>query len=116
MINGLFRELRSIFLAWKQAWPYMATYKAAKQQWMQVFFEAGICSTEQLRFGLMRARQAAKDFVPSVGVFIGWGTPTAEMLGLPKLVTAHREASPTWPLWSRVLTAGPFTAALTSWI
>lgn len=92
VINGLFRELRSIFPAWKQAWPDMATYKAAKQQWMQGFLEAGICSTEQLRFGLMRARQAAKDFVPNVGVFIGWCTPTAEMLGLPKLDAAHREA------------------------
>ena len=80
VINGLFRELRSIFPAWKQAWPDMATYKAAKQQWMQGFLEAGICSTEQLRFGLMRARQAAKDFVPNVGVFIDWCTPTAEML------------------------------------
>ena len=92
VINSLFRELRSIFPAWKQAWPDMATYKAAKQQWMQGFLEAGICSTEQLRFGLMRARQAAKDFVPNVGVFIGWCMPSAEMLGLPKLAAAHREA------------------------
>ena len=92
VINGLFRELRSIFPAWKQAWPDMATYKAAKQQWMQGFLEAGICSTEQLRFGLMRARQAKKDFVPHVGTFIEWCTPTAEMLGLPRLAAAHREA------------------------
>ena len=49
----------------------MATYKAAKQQWMRGFLEAGICSTEQLRFGLMQARQAAKDFVPNVGRFTG---------------------------------------------
>ena len=92
VINGLFRELRSIFPAWKQAWPDMATYKAAKQQWMQGFLEAAICSTEQLRFGLMRARQAKKDFVPHVGTFIEWCTPTAEMLGLPRLAAAHREA------------------------
>lgn len=92
VINGLFRELRSIFPAWKQAWPDRETYKAAKQQWMQGFIEAGISSTEQLRFGLMRARQAAKDFVPNVGVFIAWCTPTAEMLGLPKLSVAHHEA------------------------
>ena len=92
VINGLFRELRSIFPAWKQAWPDMTTYKAAKQQWMLGFLEAGICSTEQLSFGLMQARQAAKDFVPNVGVFIGWCTPTPEMLGLPRLAAAHREA------------------------
>lgn len=92
VINNLFRELRSIFPAWKQAWPDMATYKAAKQQWLLGFLEAGICSTEQLRFGLMQARQAAKDFVPNVGVFIGWCTPTAQMLGLPSLAVAHREA------------------------
>ena len=60
VINGLFRELRSIFPAWKQAWPDMATYKAAKQQWMRGFLEAGICSTEQLRFGLMQAWELIK--------------------------------------------------------
>jgi hypothetical protein len=92
VINGLFRELRSIFPAWKQAWPDMATYKSAKQQWMQGFLEARIRSKEQLQFGLMRARQAAKDFVPNVGRFIEWCTPTAEMLGLPTLAAAHREA------------------------
>ena len=92
VINVLFRELRSIFPAWKQAWPDMVTYKAAKHQWMQGFLEAGICSTEQLRFGLMRARQAKKDFVPHVGTFIEWCTPTAEMLGLPRVASAHPEA------------------------
>mgnify|MGYP003601340984 CR=1 FL=1 len=40
VINGLFRELRSIFPAWKQAWPDMATYKAAKQQWAAAHREA----------------------------------------------------------------------------
>jgi hypothetical protein len=92
VINGLFRQLRAIFPAWKQAWPDMASYKAAKKEWLQAFLEAGLRSLDQLQFGLMGARQSGKDFIPAPGVFIGWCTPTAEMLGLPKLENAHREA------------------------
>lgn len=92
VINGLFRQLRAIFPAWKQAWPDMASYKAAKKEWLQAFLEAGLRSLDQLKFGLMGARQSGKDFIPAPGVFIGWCTPTAEMLGLPTLEAAHREA------------------------
>lgn len=92
VINGLFRQLRAIFPAWKQAWPDMAAYKSAKQEWLQAFLEAGLRSLDQLKFGLMGARQSGRDFIPAPGVFIAWCTPTAEMLGLPTLEAAHREA------------------------
>jgi hypothetical protein len=92
VINGLFRQLRAIFPAWKQAWPDMPAYKAAKKEWLQAFLEAGLCSLDQLQFGLMGARQSGRDFIPAPGVFIAWCTPTAEMLGLPTLEAAHREA------------------------
>lgn len=92
VINGLFRQLRAIFPAWKQAWPDMPAYKAAKKEWLQAFLEAGLRSLDQLQFGLMGARQSGRDFIPAPGVFIGWCTPTAEMLGLPTLQAAHREA------------------------
>lgn len=92
VINGLFRQLRAIFPAWKQAWPDMPAYKAAKKEWLQAFLEAGLRSLDQLQFGLMGARQSGRDFIPAPGVFIAWCTPTAEMLGLPPLEAAHREA------------------------
>lgn len=92
VINGLFRDLRTIFSAWKQAWPDMNTYKAAKQQWLTAFLEAGINTPEQLQFGLMRCRQSGREFIPAPGKFIEWCQPSPEMLGLPTLKAAFHEA------------------------
>lgn len=92
VINDLFRDLRSICTAWKQAWPDQATYTASKQQWLTAFLEAGISSPEQLQFGLMRCRQSGVAFIPPPGEFIQWCQPSPEMLGLPPLAVAFREA------------------------
>lgn len=92
VINDLFRDLRTICSAWKQAWPDQATYNAAKQQWLTAFLEAGINTPEQLQFGLMRCRQSGREFIPAPGTFIQWCQPSPEMLGLPPLNRAFREA------------------------
>lgn len=93
VINDLFRDLRAICGAWKQAWPDQAAINASKQQWLAAFLEAGINSPEQLQFGLMRCRQSGREFVPAPGVFIEWCQPSPEMLGLPALAAAFREAT-----------------------
>ncbi|WP_367863138.1 replication protein P [Pseudomonas guariconensis] len=92
VINDLFRDLRSICTAWKQAWPDQATYSASKQQWLTAFLEAGINRADQLQFGLMRCRQSGTPFIPPPGEFIQWCQPSPEMLGLPALKAAFREA------------------------
>lgn len=92
VINDLFRDLRTICSAWKQAWPDETTYRAAKQQWLTAFLEAGINAPEQLQFGLMRCRQSGREFIPAPGKFIEWCHPSPEMLGLPALGAAFREA------------------------
>lgn len=92
VINDLFRDLRTICSAWQRAWPDEATYKAAKQQWLTAFLEAGINTPEQLQFGLMRCRQSGREFIPAPGKFIEWCQPSPEMLGLPPLAAAFREA------------------------
>lgn len=92
VINDLFRDLRTICSAWKQAWPDEATHRAAKQQWLTAFLEAGINAPEQLQFGLMRCRQSGREFIPAPGKFIEWCHPSPEMLGLPALAAAFREA------------------------
>ncbi|WP_338523345.1 replication protein P [Pseudomonas batumici] len=91
-INELFKELRLIRSAWRQAWPDKETYQAAKVQWMQAFLDEGVCSQGQVDFGMARARKQVSDFIPSPGQFIEWCKPTPEMLGLPSLSSAHREA------------------------
>lgn len=92
VVNRLFRELRSIHSAWKTAWPDMEAYKDSKRSWTKALMEAGVKDIDQLRFGLMRCRQSGSDFVPAPGKFIRWCTPTAEMLGLPDVDKAYREA------------------------
>ncbi|MGX4726136.1 replication protein P [Pseudomonas corrugata] len=91
-INNLFAELRSIRSAWRQAWPDKETYRESKRQWFQAFLEEGICTQGQIDFGMAQVRKHPGDFIPSPGQFIEWCKPTPEMIGLPPLAAAHREA------------------------
>jgi hypothetical protein len=93
VVNKLFAELQCIFPAWKQAWPDEAALAAAKKSWIKAFMAAGISSLDQIRFGIQQCRQHGGDFAPSVGKFIAWCQPTAEMLGLPEPEKAYREAT-----------------------
>lgn len=92
VINSLFRELMAIFPAWKQAWPDKEATNAAKATWTKAFMAEKITTIEQIRFGIEQCRKLGSDFAPSVGKFISLCQPTPEMLGLPPLETAFREA------------------------
>lgn len=92
VVNALFKELQSIFPAWKQAWPDDKALQAAKRSWVKGFMSEGITTLEQIRYGLQQCRKSGCDFAPSVGRFIFWCRPTAEMLGLPCDDKAYREA------------------------
>lgn len=93
VINALFRELMAIFPAWKQAWPDQEAINAAKATWTKAFMAERITKVEQIRFGIEQCRKVGSDFAPSVGKFIQLCQPTPEMLGLPTLESAFREAS-----------------------
>jgi hypothetical protein len=92
VINSLFRELMAIFPAWKQAWPDDAAIGAAKATWVKAFMAENINHIEQIRFGIEQCRKLGSDFAPSVGKFIKLCQPTPEMLGIPSLEKAFREA------------------------
>ena len=94
VINQLFRQLRSIRTAWRQAWPDAKAYKESKATWLQAFIENGICTQEQIDIGLIRCRAEPSDFIPSVGKFIQGCVPTPEMLNppLPSVETAYKQA------------------------
>lgn len=92
VINQLFRELMAIFPAWKQAWPDKEAIGAAKATWTKAFMAEGITKIEQIRFGIEQCRKLGSDFAPSVGKFIKLCQPTPEMLGIPLLEKAFREA------------------------
>ena len=92
VINSLFRELMSIFPAWKQAWPDKEALGAAKATWTKAFMSERICRIEQIRYGIEQCRKLGTDFAPSVGRFIAMCQPTPEMLGIPATDKAFREA------------------------
>lgn len=94
VINQLFRQLRSIRTAWRQAWPDAKAYKESKATWLQAFIENGICTQEQIDIGLIRCRAEPSDFIPSVGKFIQGCVPTPEMLNppLPSVEVAYKQA------------------------
>ena len=92
VINALFRELMAIFPAWKQAWPDQEAINAAKATWTKAFMAEKITKIEQIRFGIEQCRKAGSDFAPSVGKFIALCQPTPEMLGIPTVDAAFREA------------------------
>ncbi|WP_458368732.1 replication protein P [Pseudomonas mandelii] len=94
VINQLFRQLRSIRTAWRQAWPDAKAYKESKATWLQAFIENGICTQEQIDIGLIRCRAEPSDFIPSVGKFIQGCVPTPEMLNppLPGVEAAYTQA------------------------
>lgn len=91
IVNALFDELRSIFPAWRQAWPTEAAEKRAKRTWVKGFVRAGVTTVEQLRYGIEACRLMDTDFAPSVGKFVKLCVPTAADLGLPDDDAAWRE-------------------------
>ncbi|SDG86351.1 phage replication protein P [Pseudomonas flavescens] len=105
IVNTLFDELRSIFPAWKQAWPNDAAEKRAKRTWVKGFMRAGVTTVEQLRYGIEACRLMDTDFAPSVGKFVKLCVPTAADLGIPLDDHAWREvvrncANPGHHTWS----------------
>ena len=62
IVNTLFDELKSIFPAWKQAWPNDAAENRAKRTWVKGFMRSGISTIDQLRYGIEACRALETDF------------------------------------------------------
>lgn len=92
VVNDLFRRLRGIFPAWRQAWPSTEALDAAKAEWIKEFADAGIRTLEQIEFGIQKCRKLKKPFAPSVGEFIAMCAPGPEDFGMPAIGDAWIEA------------------------
>ncbi|PIB57231.1 replication protein P [Pseudomonas sp. 2995-1] len=92
VVNDLFRRLRGIFPAWRQAWPSTEALDAAKAEWIKEFADAGIRTLEQIEFGIQKCRKLKKPFAPSVGEFIAMCVPGPEDFGMPSVADAWIEA------------------------
>ena len=92
VVNDLFRRLRGIFPAWRQAWPSTEALDAAKAEWIKEFADEGIRTLEQIEFGIQECRKLKKPFAPSVGEFIAMCAPGPEDFGMPNVGDAWIEA------------------------
>lgn len=92
VVNDLFRRLRGIFPAWRQAWPSTEALDAAKAEWIKEFADEGIRTLEQIEFGIQKCRKLKKPFAPSVGEFIAMCVPGPEDFGMPSVGSAWMEA------------------------
>ena len=92
VVNDLFRRLRGIFPAWRQAWPSTEALDAAKAEWIKEFADEGIRTLEQIEFGIQKCRKSKKPFAPSVGEFIAMCIPSPEDFGMPTAAGAWVEA------------------------
>ena len=92
VVNDLFRRLRGIFPAWRQAWPSTEALDAAKAEWIKEFADEGIRSLEQIEFGIQKCRKLKKPFAPSVGEFIAMCVAGPEDFGMPAPAAAWMEA------------------------
>ena len=92
VVNDLFRRLRGIFPAWRQAWPSTEALDAAKSEWIREFADEGIRTLEQIEFGIQKCRKLKKPFAPSVGEFIAMCVPGPEDFGMPSVAGAWMEA------------------------
>lgn len=106
VVDKIFRQLQAIFPAWRQAWPDDKALSAARRSWTKGLMAARINTLEQVRFGIEQCRKSGSPFAPSVGQFVKWCSPTAEMLGLPSEAKAYREAT---------RNAHPCMAGITQW-
>ncbi|WP_349616944.1 replication protein P [Azotobacter salinestris] len=92
VVDMVFLQLQAIFPAWRQAWPDDKALALAKRSWTKGLQASGIRTIEQVRFGIEQCRRSGSAFAPSIGQFVAWCLPTAEMLGLTEEEAAWREA------------------------
>ena len=90
VVNLLFRELKAIFPAFRQAWPTDDDFNRAKLNWVKAFKSAGINKIEKLKLGVEKCRMSESPFAPSVGRFISWCNPSAEDIGFPGFEESYR--------------------------
>src|SRR6185503_2693518 len=88
VVNLLFRELKAIFPAFRQAWPTEEEFNRAKINWIKAFKASGLTKIEQLKFGVEKCRLSGNSFAPSVGEFISWCKRSPEDCGLPYVADA----------------------------
>lgn len=72
IINRIFKALKLIFPAWRQAIESDNELDQIKKMWLKTLIDEKITTQEQISLGLKGARNHDSPFFPSIGQFIKW--------------------------------------------
>lgn len=101
VVNLLFKQLKAVYPAWRNAFPTDEEFEYAKKTWTMAFIENSISTIDQIKQGTRRARKSGSPFWPSVGEFIALCKPEDSELGIPDFEEAWQEAGTRNPLSAR---------------
>lgn len=94
MFNGIFRQLRIIFPAWRQTLKSQGDADEYRRQLVLALIEASITHMTQLDAGLAYARKLATPYLPGPGQFVSWCQESSlAMVGFPTVDEAVAEFS-----------------------
>lgn len=94
MFNGIFRQLRIIFPAWRQTLKSQEDADEYRRQLVLALIEANITHMTQLDAGLVHARKLATPYLPGPGQFVTWCQESSlAMVGFPTVDEAIAEFS-----------------------
>lgn len=71
-VNGIFKDLKAIHTAWKQAVSLDSTEGDIKKQFLLGFIEAGISDLDVIEAAKAKSRASRNPFLPTIGQFIGY--------------------------------------------
>ncbi|MDX2369711.1 MAG: replication protein P [Colwellia sp.] len=92
LVNRVFAVLQAIYPANGYAWSNQSVMDEAKNQWLMAFIENDLTDSAVIKTGLKKCRASGSAFIPAVGQFISYCTPSPEDLGLPTHQDAYNEA------------------------
>ena len=91
-VNRVMKTILANSPAWSISLKGTGSIDDYRQQLVKAFLENNITQMMQVELGLKRIRKEPTNFLPSVGQFINWCSPTTEAIGCPDVDEAYREA------------------------
>ncbi len=91
-VNRVMKTILANSPAWSISLKGTGSIDDYRQQLVKAFLENHITQMVQVELGLKRIRKEPTNFLPSVGQFINWCSPTPEAIGCPDIDEAYREA------------------------
>ncbi len=91
-VNRVMKTMLANSPAWSISLKGTESINDYRQQLVKAFLENSITQMSQVELGLKQIRKEPTNFLPSVGQFINWCSPTAAAIGCPELEDAYKEA------------------------